>query len=101
ALAPELVAYVDSQVIVVRKPSGISTVPFQDEEGPTLDELVRNWLSKKDRRPGLAPLGVVHRLDKETSGLVVFTRTWDAKQNLSSQFRHHTTTRTYLAIAHG
>jgi 23S rRNA pseudouridine1911/1915/1917 synthase len=46
-------------------------------------------------------LGIVHRLDKETSGLVVFTRTWLAKQALSSQFRQHTVHRRYLAIAHG
>jgi 23S rRNA pseudouridine1911/1915/1917 synthase len=43
----------------------------------------------------------VHRLDKETSGLVVFTRTWLAKKSLASQFRHHTVHRRYLAIAHG
>ena len=43
----------------------------------------------------------MHRLDKETSGLVVFTRTWLAKQRLSSQFREHTVHRRYLAIAHG
>jgi 23S rRNA pseudouridine1911/1915/1917 synthase len=100
-LEPDLIAYVDSQLVVVRKPAGISTVPFEGEEGTTLDELVRRWLSKKDRRPGRAPLGVVHRIDKETSGLLVFTRTWDAKQSLSNQFRRHTTQRAYLAIAHG
>jgi 23S rRNA pseudouridine1911/1915/1917 synthase len=43
----------------------------------------------------------VHRLDKETSGLVVFTRTWLAKQSLATQFRAHTVHRRYLAIAHG
>jgi 23S rRNA pseudouridine1911/1915/1917 synthase len=43
----------------------------------------------------------VHRLDKETSGLVVFTRTWLAKQRLAAQFRSHTVHRRYLAIAHG
>jgi 23S rRNA pseudouridine1911/1915/1917 synthase len=43
----------------------------------------------------------VHRLDKETSGLVVFTRTWLAKQSLTAQFRQHTVHRRYLAIAHG
>jgi 23S rRNA pseudouridine1911/1915/1917 synthase len=43
----------------------------------------------------------VHRLDRETSGLVVFTRTWLAKQSLSLQFRRHSVHRRYLAIAHG
>jgi len=43
----------------------------------------------------------VHRLDKETSGVMVFTRTWLAKQSLTQQFRAHTAHRRYLAIAHG
>jgi 23S rRNA pseudouridine1911/1915/1917 synthase len=101
ALSDDAVAFVDAQVVVVRKPAGISTVPFDDEPGPTLDELVRNWLGKHDRRRGVPPLGIVHRLDKDTSGLLVFSRTWVAKQSLSTQFRFHTTQRRYLAIAHG
>jgi 23S rRNA pseudouridine1911/1915/1917 synthase len=101
------VVHVDAQVIVVAKPSGVSTVPYEGQDqnqGDTLDARVRRWL---ERRPGAASrgrrpeLGVVHRLDKETSGLVVFARTWLAKQRLSSQFRKHTTERRYLAIAHG
>ncbi len=43
----------------------------------------------------------MHRLDKETSGLLVFARTWAAKQDLASQFRAHTVHRRYLAIASG
>lgn len=101
------VVHVDAQVIVVAKPPGVSTVPYEGQElnqGDTLDARVRRWL---ERRPGAASrgrrpeLGVVHRLDKETSGLVVFARTWLAKQRLSSQFRKHTTERRYVAIAHG
>jgi len=101
------VVHVDAQLIVVSKPSGVSTVPYEGQEqqqADTLDARVRRWL---ERRPGAASrgrrpeLGVVHRLDKETSGLVVFARTWLAKQRLSSQFRKHTVERRYLAIAHG
>jgi 23S rRNA pseudouridine1911/1915/1917 synthase len=98
----DLIVYVDAHVVVVRKPAGISTVPFEDDEKGTLDELVRRAIEKKFPMKGSRPnLGVVHRLDKETSGLVVFTRTWLAKKSLSSQFRAHTTERRYLAIAHG
>jgi 23S rRNA pseudouridine1911/1915/1917 synthase len=110
------VVYVDAHLVVVSKPAGISTVPYDDgtvaasRRGPgpgdsedTLDARVRRWLEKSGagRAGGRASLGVVHRLDKETSGLVVFTRTWLAKQKLSSQFRAHTVHRRYLAIAHG
>jgi 23S rRNA pseudouridine1911/1915/1917 synthase len=44
---------------------------------------------------------VVHRLDKETSGVMVFTRTLEAKKHLSQQFREHTVERRYLALVHG
>ena len=98
----DLIVYVDAHVVVVRKPAGVSTVPFEDKERGTLDELVRRALEKKFPSRGSRPnLGVVHRLDKETSGLVVFTRTWLGKKSLSAQFRAHTVERRYLAIAHG
>ncbi|HTB72077.1 MAG TPA: RluA family pseudouridine synthase, partial [Polyangiaceae bacterium] len=102
-LADGDVAYADAQVVVVRKPPGLSTIPYDGTEVDTLDARVRAWLERKRLTPrGQRPtLGIVHRLDKETSGLVVFTRTWLAKQALSSQFRHHTVHRRYLAIAHG
>ncbi|AKT35900.1 RluA family pseudouridine synthase [Chondromyces crocatus] len=99
----ELLVHVDAAVVVVNKPAGISTVPFGDEpsEEMTLDALVRDVLSHRDHIRGRAPLGVVHRLDKGTSGLLVFGRTVAAKQHLSQQLRQHTTHRRYLAIAHG
>jgi 23S rRNA pseudouridine1911/1915/1917 synthase len=99
----DLIVYVDAHVVVVRKPAGVSTVPFEGDEKGTLDELVRRALGRKfPSRGGSRPnLGVVHRLDKETSGLVVFTRTWLGKKSLSSQFRAHTVERRYLGIAHG
>ena len=103
-LEDSAIVHVDTHVVVVNKPAGVSTIPFAEGETGTLDELVRSWLSKRgkrgdrDTRP---TLGVVHRLDKETSGVMVFTRTWLAKQSLTQQFRAHTTHRRYLAIAHG
>lgn len=103
ALPPEAFVHVDAHVVVVHKPSGMSTIPFDDNETGTLDEAVRAELSRRSRGPRTQPpaLGVVHRIDKETSGLLAFTRTWLAKESLSSQFRAHTTHRRYLAIVHG
>jgi 23S rRNA pseudouridine1911/1915/1917 synthase len=98
-LPPKALVHVDAHVVVVEKPSGISTVPFDETETGTLDMRVKTVLAKK--AGGSPNLGIVHRIDKETSGLVVFTRTWLAKQSLSSQFRAHTVHRKYLAIAHG
>jgi 23S rRNA pseudouridine1911/1915/1917 synthase len=102
-LADGDVVFADTQVVVVAKSPGLSTIPYDDTETDTLDARVRAWLERKRLVPrGQRPtLGIVHRLDKETSGLVVFTRTWLAKQALSSQFRQHTVHRRYLAVAHG
>lgn len=92
--------YWDSQIVVVEKPAGISTVPFDETEPDTLDELTRRALGKvlSERLP---PLGVVHRIDKETSGLVVFARTTAAKRHLKQQFRFHTNHREYFALISG
>ena len=98
------VVHVDAHVLVVDKPAGVSTVPFDEGETGTLDERVRDWLAHEGRRArggGRPSLGVVHRLDKETSGLLVFARTWLAKQSLAAQFRAHTVVRRYVAIATG
>jgi 23S rRNA pseudouridine1911/1915/1917 synthase len=102
-LAEGDVVYADTQVVVVVKPPGLATIPYEGTETDTLDARVRAWLERKRLVPrGQRPtLGIVHRLDKETSGLVVFTRTWLAKQALASQFRQHTVHRRYVAIAHG
>jgi 23S rRNA pseudouridine1911/1915/1917 synthase len=104
-LSDDAIVHVDTHVVVVNKPAGVSSIPYDERETGTLDELVRAWLSKRTTKRGergtRPSLGVVHRLDKETSGVLVFTRTWLAKQSLTQQFRAHTVHRRYLAIAHG
>jgi 23S rRNA pseudouridine1911/1915/1917 synthase len=105
--------HVDEHIVVVEKPTGISTVRHPLERDwleerrllvLTLDDLVMRQLGmrlprkKHDPRPRLR---VVQRLDKETSGLVVFARTVEAERGLGMQFRKHTVTRRYLAVVHG
>ncbi|HEU4407258.1 MAG TPA: RluA family pseudouridine synthase [Polyangiaceae bacterium] len=96
--------YVDRQVAVVRKPAGVSTVPFDPGERGTLDEMVRLALDRQARArggPAQGWIGVVHRLDKDTTGLLVFARTLAAKRHLGNQFRAHSVDRRYVALAHG
>lgn len=95
--------YVDAHVVVVRKPAGISTVrhPSESDPSPPLDELVRTLLRKTSHAGSVAPLGVVQRLDRDTSGLIVFCRTMAAREDLRRQFRNHAVHRRYLAIVHG
>ncbi len=116
--APELIdqipiRHVDDDVVVVEKPAGISTVRHPSERAwleerrlkvLTLDDLVLRQLGyalprqKHDPKPRLR---IVHRLDKETSGLVVFARTVDAERNLGLQFRKHVVMRRYLTLVPG
>lgn len=98
ALPKSAILHLDAQLVVVEKPPGISTVPYDENERGTLDELVMETISQRGRR---APLGIVHRIDKETSGVVVFARTLAAKNALKNQFRFHSVGRRYVALAHG
>lgn len=103
-LTRDVIVYEDAHVAVVRKPAGISTVPFDESETGTLDQLVRALLSRERKARGGPPqgsIGVVHRIDKDTTGLLVFARTLAAKKHLTQQFREHTVHRRYSAIVHG
>jgi 23S rRNA pseudouridine1911/1915/1917 synthase len=95
----DYVVFCDPAVVVVKKPVGISSVDHEDEPTSLATEL-RNWLSRHEKRP-CPPLKVVHRLDKVTSGVMVFARTQAAQADLKEQFRAHTTGRHYIAVAHG
>ncbi len=113
AIGEDLIEYVDASVVVVRKPAGIMTVPYEGEgaaevdDTETLDAIVRDLLAARSKREGRGrtlgrtPLGVVQRLDKVTSGLIVFARSVQAKQHLAQQLRQRSMHRRYLAIAHG
>jgi 23S rRNA pseudouridine1911/1915/1917 synthase len=92
----------DRDLVVVRKPAGVSTVPFEPGERGSLAELTRALLSRLGPAGRAeSTLGVVQRLDRETSGLVVFARNLAAKRHLSQQFRQHSIERRYLALAWG
>lgn len=101
AVPRDALVHVDTHVVVVRKPAGIATVPHGDERD-TLDRVVQSLLRKTaGSGASVPPLGVVQRLDKETSGLLVFARTTSAKRHLQEQLRAHTVFRRYVALAHG
>jgi 23S rRNA pseudouridine1911/1915/1917 synthase len=102
--ADDLVLHLDADVAVVRKPAGLLTVPFEKEDRETLLSLARVAVRRLDARRGLEPnpsLRAVQRLDKETSGLVVFARNVRAQRHLQQQLSAHSVTRQYLAIVHG
>jgi RluA family pseudouridine synthase len=87
------VLYVDSSILVVDKPPGLATIPGGwEKDSGSLVELLE---------PDYGRIWVVHRLDKVTSGLVVFTRNAEAHRSLNMQFEHHEVHKLYHAIVVG
>ncbi len=92
------VVFEDDTLLVVNKPAGLVVHPGSGNwQGTLLNALLQ-------RVPGLAGIpraGIVHRLDKDTSGLLVVAKTLPAQANLVRQLQARTVTREYLAVAHG
>ncbi len=101
ALPESAIVFFDRDVVVVDKPVGMLSIAYEPGDKDTLVGCMRVLLRRMGGRGRLPELGVVHRLDKETSGLMVFARTLDAKRILDIQFRAHDIERVYHAIAHG
>lgn len=101
-LTPQIL-HLDRDIVVLDKPAGIVTVPFAPGERDTLVDLTRAALRKRQhgKHGGHGELGVVQRLDKETSGVMLFARTVSAKRILQQQWRIHSIERRYLALCHG
>jgi 23S rRNA pseudouridine1911/1915/1917 synthase len=105
--------YLDSHLAVVEKPAGITSTRHKEEKNwpkrrkqiqPTLDEMLPAVIARQEGRWAknkLPPVRAVHRLDRDTSGLMVFARTPVAQKHLEQQFRKHATKRRYLAVVHG
>jgi 23S rRNA pseudouridine1911/1915/1917 synthase len=91
----------DPHLVVIDKPSGVSTVPFDEKETGTAMDLVRDVWRLKGRRATATPLFVVHRIDKDTSGLLVFAKTKLGERGLHHVFKRHLADREYLAVAEG
>ena len=92
------ILYEDDTIIVVNKPAGLLTDPLpRRAAAPSVEQaLVGHLRSKGRRRPF-----VVHRIDRDTSGLVMFATRPDAQVRLKEQFRRHDAERIYLAVVYG
>ena len=91
------VLYEDNHLIVINKRSG--DIVQGDKTGDIpLSEVVKQYIAKKYNKPGAVFLGVVHRLDRPTSGIVVFARTSKALTRLNKLFAERQTSKTYWAL---
>ncbi|HXD73972.1 MAG TPA: RluA family pseudouridine synthase [Vicinamibacterales bacterium] len=92
------ILYEDESMIVLDKPAGLLAVPLERREGAdsVVDQLV-TYLRPQGKRKPL----VVHRIDRDTSGLVVFAKTTAAQHALREQFKRHAVERVYRAVVYG
>ena len=100
-LPESAIVHFDRDLVVVDKPVGMLSVADEPGNKATTVDHVRTLLRRMGGQGVDGKLGVVHRLDRDTSGLMVFARSAHAKRSLATQFREHAIDRVYHAIAHG
>ncbi len=100
AVFPSALALIheDDDLIVVDKPAGLLTIATERERHRTAYRMLRDYVAAQ---PGRARLFIVHRLDRETSGLLVFAKSEPVKRALQAQFEARTVERVYIAIVEG
>ncbi len=92
------VLFEDESILVLDKPGGLLTSTVPREPRPTLWAMAKDYMAL--REPD-ARVGLVHRLDKEASGILIFSKNDAAYQSLKSQFFNHAVGREYTVMVHG
>lgn len=94
------ILYEDNHIIVVVKPHNVSV---QEDESKDLDMLtiIKEYIKQRDNKPGNVFLGLVHRLDRPTGGVMVFAKTSKAASRLSKELKSKDMHKTYLAVICG
>lgn len=98
---PVEIVYEDDELIVVNKPAGLIVHPAAGISSGTLANALAFHFHQLSTRAGLVRPGIVHRLDKDTSGLIVVAKTEAAHENLADQFRVREVFKSYVALVHG
>ncbi|MBZ5558301.1 MAG: RluA family pseudouridine synthase [Acidobacteriia bacterium] len=94
------IVYEDDTLVVLNKPAGVLAVPLpptRSRDERSVFEDLESYLGRRGRRRPF----VVHRIDRDTSGLVLFSKTAKAQKTLKEQFKRHEPERVYLAIVYG
>ena len=92
------IIFEDDHIIVVNKPSGLLTIATDKEKEKTLFHIVREYLVSKNK---FAKVFIVHRLDKDTSGIVVLAKDEKTKNRLQENWNEFVSLREYVAVVHG
>ena len=94
------ILYEDNHIIAVYKPSCVLAQGDDTGEESVFD-FVKKYIKEKYKKPGNVFLGLVHRLDRPVSGIMVFAKTSKGASRLSEQFRNHEVEKTYHAVVLG
>jgi 23S rRNA pseudouridine1911/1915/1917 synthase len=98
---PLTVLYEDEFMLVIDKPPGLTVHPGNGEKGGTLANALAYHFGELSRVQGPMRPGIVHRLDKDTSGVILVAKDDQTHHGLASQFRERTVHKTYLAVVRG
>lgn len=105
SFAPEAIPldiiYEDEELVVVNKPAGLVVHPGAGVASGTLANALAYHFEQLSQRAGARRPGIVHRLDKDTSGLIVVAKTENAHEKLAEQFRAREVFKSYIALVHG
>lgn len=94
------VLYEDNHLIIVNKPAGLLSQPTEIESD-SMETRVKAWIKEKYQKPGNVFAGVIHRLDKPVSGILVLAKTSKALSRLNESMRSKHLQKTYLAFVEG
>ncbi|MDD5337838.1 MAG: RluA family pseudouridine synthase [Dehalococcoidales bacterium] len=98
---PLKIVYEDDDLLVVDKPAGLPVHPAPGHPSFTVANAVLNYLPSLVKDADSLRPGIVHRLDKDTSGLIIIAKNRVAQANLSRQFKDRVVKKTYIALVHG
>lgn len=96
-----ILVYDDAHVVVIDKPTDVNSVPYEDRETGTAMDLIRGAWRRAGKPSTTIALHVVHRIDRATSGLLMFAKSKKAELGLAAQLRAHAMERMYQCVAHG
>lgn len=97
-LQPLTLVYEDDDILVIDKPAGLLTSTVEGEKRATALAIVRRYVAAQKK---VSPVGLIHRLDRDASGLLVFSKSHRAYKSLKTQFFKHTVERVYEALVEG
>jgi 23S rRNA pseudouridine1911/1915/1917 synthase len=98
---PLEIVFEDETLVVVNKPAGLVVHPAAGIQSGTLVNALTFHLAQLPSGAGVSRPGIVHRLDRDTSGLLVVAKTETALENLADQFRNRKVFKSYVALVHG